>query len=39
MRAIESIQSLALSRQIRQLNGDCSELLAEFKDVKARSRR
>lgn len=39
VRAIESIQSLALSRQIRQLNGDCSELLAEFKDVKARSRR
>lgn len=39
VKAIESIEALTLSRQIRQLNGDCSELLAEFKEAKARSRR
>lgn len=39
VKAVEGVEASALSRQIRRLNGDCSELLAEFKEVKARGRR
>ena len=38
LKAVGGLQTLALSRQLRQLNGDCTELLAEFREADARGR-
>ena len=38
LKAVGGLQTLALSRQLRQLNGDCTELLAEFRGAEVRGR-
>lgn len=38
LKAVGGLQTLALSRELRQLNGDCAELLDEFRKAEARSR-
>jgi len=37
LKAVGGLQTLALSRELRQINGDCKELLDEFRKVEARS--
>ena len=38
LKAVGGLRTLALSRQLRQINGKCTELLAKFREVEARSR-
>ena len=37
LKAIGGLQTLSLSRELRQLNGDCTELLYEFRKAKAKA--
>ena len=37
LKAVGGLQTLALSRELRQLNGDCAELLYEFRKAKAKA--
>ena len=36
LKAVGGLQTLALSRQLRQLNGDCTDLLAKFREASGR---
>jgi hypothetical protein len=38
LKAVGGLPTLALSRQLRQVNADCTQLLNEFKSVKSKSR-
>ena len=37
LKAVGGLQTLSLSRKLRQLNGDCTELLDEFRKAKAKA--
>lgn len=39
LKAVGGLPTLALSRQLRQVNADCTQLLNEFRSVKSTSRK